>query len=127
MLKKKRIFAKRFQHEDCKENIFLLVYFFTNCYKKLGAHGRTINNVLFVFFFLCPFSFRSHQYNLGGNPNKPCNVLSFKGVYLMLDCGLDINSALHFLPLPLVTSKRLSQLSSWIPRDSPDAGQLDGV
>lgn len=66
------------------------------------------------------------QYNLGGNPNKPCNVLSFKGVSLMLDCGLDINSALHFLPLPLVTNKRLSQLPSWIPRDSSDTVQLDG-
>lgn len=45
----------------------------------------------------------------------------------MLDCGLDINSALHFLPLPLVSSKRLSGLPTWVPRDSSEAMQLDGV
>lgn len=45
----------------------------------------------------------------------------------MLDCGLDINSALHFLPLPLVASKRLASLPTWIPRDTQDAGLLDGV
>ena len=45
----------------------------------------------------------------------------------MLDCGLDINSALHFLPLPLVSSKRLANLPTWIPRDTQDAVLLDGV
>lgn len=45
----------------------------------------------------------------------------------MLDCGLDINSALHFLPLPLVASKRLSNLPNWIPKDAQDAALLDGV
>ena len=44
----------------------------------------------------------------------------------MLDCGLDINSALHFLPLPLVSSKRLSSLPTWVPRDTSEATQLDG-
>lgn len=44
----------------------------------------------------------------------------------MLDCGLDINSALHFLPLPLVSSKRYSNLPTWVPRDGSDV-QLDGV
>ena len=65
-------------------------------------------------------------YNIGANPNKPCNILNFKGVSLMLDCGLDINSALHFLPLPLVSSKRLSSLPTWVPRDTSEATQLDG-
>ncbi|XP_057372605.1 integrator complex subunit 9-like [Daphnia carinata] len=65
-------------------------------------------------------------YSLGANPNKPCNILNFKGVSLMLDCGLDINSALHFLPLPLVASKRLSSLPNWIPKDAQDAALLDG-
>ena len=45
----------------------------------------------------------------------------------MLDCGLDINSALHFLPLPLVSSRRLAGLPNWVPRDTPDASLLDGV
>lgn len=45
----------------------------------------------------------------------------------MLDCGLDINPALHFLPLPLVASKRLSNLPNWIPKDTQDAALLDGV
>lgn len=45
----------------------------------------------------------------------------------MLDCGLDINSALHFLPLPLVSSKRLAGLPTWVPRDTSEAIQLDGV
>ena len=67
------------------------------------------------------------QYSLSANPNKPCNILNFKGVSLMLDCGLDINSALHFLPLPLVSSKRLANLPTWIPRDTQDAVLLDGV
>jgi len=44
----------------------------------------------------------------------------------MLDCGLDINSALHFLPLPLVSSKRLAGLPTWVPRDTSEAIQLDG-
>ncbi|XP_072907930.1 integrator complex subunit 9 isoform X2 [Hemitrygon akajei] len=35
----------------------------------------------------------------------------------MLDCGLDMTSALHFLPLPLVHSPRLSKLPGWISKD----------
>lgn len=35
----------------------------------------------------------------------------------MLDCGLDMTSALHFLPLPLVHSPRLSKLPGWITKD----------
>lgn len=45
----------------------------------------------------------------------------------MLDCGLDISSALHFLPLPIVQSKRLAGLSTYLPRDTPDPPQYDGV
>lgn len=45
----------------------------------------------------------------------------------MLDCGLDINSALHFLPLPLISSKRLASLPTWIPKEAQDAALLDGV
>ena len=43
----------------------------------------------------------------------------------MLDCGLDMGSAMNFLPLPLVPSQKLNSLNSWMPRD-PDS-QLEGV
>uniref|UniRef100_K1PRM0 Integrator complex subunit 9 n=1 Tax=Magallana gigas TaxID=29159 RepID=K1PRM0_MAGGI len=39
---------------------------------------------------------------LSGNPSKPCFILHFKGVTLMLDCGLDISQVLKFLPLSVV-------------------------
>ncbi|KAM9315569.1 integrator complex subunit 9 isoform 2-T2 [Gastrophryne carolinensis] len=35
----------------------------------------------------------------------------------MLDCGLDMTSALNFLPLPLVHSTRLSKLPGWVSKD----------
>ncbi|XP_050690206.1 integrator complex subunit 9-like [Eriocheir sinensis] len=63
-------------------------------------------------------------YCLSGHPNKPCNVVTFKSVTLMLDCGLDMTSVGHFLPLPLVASPRLSSLNTWMPRDADP--QLEG-
>uniref|UniRef100_A0A4W3JEQ2 Integrator complex subunit 9 n=1 Tax=Callorhinchus milii TaxID=7868 RepID=A0A4W3JEQ2_CALMI len=56
-------------------------------------------------------------YCLSGHPTLPCNVLKFKSTTIMLDCGLDMTSALHFLPLPLVHSPRLSKLPGWILKD----------
>ncbi|XP_038672024.1 integrator complex subunit 9 [Scyliorhinus canicula] len=56
-------------------------------------------------------------YCLAGHPTLPCNVLKFKSTTIMLDCGLDMTSALHFLPLPLVHSPRLSKLPGWISKD----------
>ncbi|XP_067118772.1 integrator complex subunit 9 [Centruroides vittatus] len=64
-------------------------------------------------------------YCLSGHPNKSCNILKFKNTTIMLDCGLDAMSVLHFLPLPLIPSSRLANLSTWIPRNSNDA-QLEG-
>ena len=49
-------------------------------------------------------------YCLSDRPNKPCYVLKFKGVTLMLDCALDMAPALNFMPLPLVHSTKLSQM-----------------
>ncbi|CAL4069691.1 unnamed protein product, partial [Meganyctiphanes norvegica] len=63
-------------------------------------------------------------YCLSGHPNKACNVVTFKSCTLMLDCGLDMSSVSHFLPLPLVSSQRLNNLSSWVPRDADS--QLEG-
>ena len=44
-------------------------------------------------------------YSLSENPNKPCYVLQFKQVSVMLDCGLDLSSWTHYLPLPGQDSK----------------------
>ena len=49
-------------------------------------------------------------YCLSDRPNKPCYVLIFKGVTLMLDCALDIAPTLNFMPVPLVHSTKLSQM-----------------
>lgn len=75
--------------------------------------------------FLTTGLYYSPQYCLSGHPNKPCNVVTFKSVTLMLDCGLDMSSVSHFLPLPLVASHRLGSLSTWVPRDADS--QLEGV
>ncbi|XP_075716977.1 integrator complex subunit 9 [Rhinoderma darwinii] len=56
-------------------------------------------------------------YCLSGHPTLPCNILKFKSTTIMLDCGLDMTSALSFLPLPLVHSTRLSKLPGWITKD----------
>ncbi|EAL39840.2 AGAP005494-PA [Anopheles gambiae str. PEST] len=58
------------------------------------------------------------QYALSGDPAKPCYVLSYKGLMIMLDCGLSISSVLNFLPLPLVQSPKFQCLPNWNCRDS---------
>ncbi|TRY72412.1 hypothetical protein TCAL_03963 [Tigriopus californicus] len=57
---------------------------------------------------------------LSGCPNKPCYILKFKGLTLMLDCGLDMGSALNFMPVPLVHSQKLQQLGNYHPKDGQD-------
>ncbi|XP_041374133.1 integrator complex subunit 9-like [Gigantopelta aegis] len=52
---------------------------------------------------------------LSSNPSKPCFVLYFKGVTLMLDCGLDIAQIQHYLPLPVVPGSQMSKIRSWNP------------
>ncbi|XP_065343585.1 integrator complex subunit 9 isoform X2 [Cloeon dipterum] len=64
-------------------------------------------------------------YCLSAHPNKPCIILQFKEVTIMLDCGLWAASVTNFLPMPLVPSQRLNSLNSWVPRDCSDP-QLDG-
>ena len=49
-------------------------------------------------------------YCLSDRPNKPCYVLKFKSVTLMLDCALDMVPSLNFMPVPLVHSPKLSQM-----------------
>ncbi|CAH1776090.1 unnamed protein product [Owenia fusiformis] len=53
-------------------------------------------------------------YCLSGHPNRPCFILKFKSVTIMLDCGLDTTSLLSFLPIPVVPSQKLSKLSNWV-------------
>ncbi|XP_034252889.1 integrator complex subunit 9 isoform X1 [Thrips palmi] len=64
-------------------------------------------------------------YCLSSHPSKPCHVLRFKGITIMLDCGLSAQTVLSFLPLPLVPSARLSGLPNWMPRDCNNS-QLEG-
>ncbi|KAJ8020959.1 Integrator complex subunit 9 [Holothuria leucospilota] len=54
-------------------------------------------------------------YSLSDHPSAPCLLLTFKGTSILLDCGLDMTSLQHFLPLTLVPSARLSKLPSWQP------------
>lgn len=83
-------------------------------------------------------------YCLSSDPAKPCYVLSYKELLIMLDCGLTISTgklihwaiqatnlkkmlyftALNFLPLSLVQSSKFASLPNWIPRDHHD--QADG-
>ncbi|XP_025103856.1 integrator complex subunit 9-like isoform X2 [Pomacea canaliculata] len=50
---------------------------------------------------------------LSNNPSKPCFVLYFKSVALMLDCGLDISQIAHFLPLLTIPGSLLTRVSQW--------------
>lgn len=55
-------------------------------------------------------------YCLSNDPNKPCHILTFREITMMLDCGLSMQSLLNFLPLSIVPS-RLSNLSNYMPND----------
>lgn len=59
-------------------------------------------------------------YCLSNDPNKPCHILTFREVTMMLDCGLSMQSILNFLPLPFVPSNKLSNLPNWMPSDTTD-------
>ena len=65
----------------------------TKCRLLLLVAAAHVNN-LYVHNICAVF-----QICLSNNPSKPCFVLYFKGVALMLDCGLDISQITHFLPL----------------------------
>ncbi|XP_013175731.1 PREDICTED: integrator complex subunit 9 [Papilio xuthus] len=54
-------------------------------------------------------------YCLSSDAAKPCFVLSFKELMIMLDCGLSAQSVLNFLPLPPVPSTRLAALPAYTP------------
>lgn len=45
----------------------------------------------------------------------------------MLDCGLNMQSILHFMPMPMVPSSRFNSLPTWIPRDNQQDWQIEGV
>ncbi|XP_067944009.1 integrator complex subunit 9-like [Watersipora subatra] len=44
-------------------------------------------------------------FSLSSETNRPCYVLKFKDTNMMLDCGLDLNTLLHFMPVFNVQSK----------------------
>ncbi|XP_017785950.1 PREDICTED: integrator complex subunit 9 [Nicrophorus vespilloides] len=64
-------------------------------------------------------------YCLSNDPNKPCHILTFNEITMMLDCGLSMQSVLNFLPLPFVATNRLLNLPTWMPNDVVDA-DLEG-
>ncbi|TMW40740.1 hypothetical protein DOY81_014180, partial [Sarcophaga bullata] len=64
-------------------------------------------------------------YCLSNDLAKPCYVITFKGLRIMLDCGLTEQTVLNFLPLPFVQSMKLSNLPNWIPNREHDP-QMDG-
>lgn len=66
------------------------------------------------------------QYCLSSDAAKPCFVLSFKELMIMLDCGLSAHSVLNFLPLPPVPSTRLASLPNYTPPHVNDP-LLEGV
>ena len=45
----------------------------------------------------------------------------------MLDCGLNMQSVLHFMPMPMVPSAKFNSLPSWLPRDNHQDWQIEGV
>ncbi|GBP25152.1 Integrator complex subunit 9 [Eumeta japonica] len=70
-------------------------------------------------------SLRAVIYCLSADAAKPCFVLSFKELLIMLDCGLSAHSVLSFLPLPQVPSQRLAALPTYMPPHLSDP-LLDG-
>lgn len=46
---------------------------------------------------------------------------------MMLDCGLNMQSILHFMPLPMVPSSKFNALPTWFPRDNQQDWQVEGV
>lgn len=46
---------------------------------------------------------------------------------MMLDCGLNMQSILHFMPLPMVPSSKFNSLPTWFPRDNQQDWQVEGV
>ncbi|CAH1979174.1 unnamed protein product [Acanthoscelides obtectus] len=59
-------------------------------------------------------------YCLSNDPNKPCHILTFREVTMMLDCGLSMQSLLNFLPLSFVPSNKLMNMANWMPCDTSD-------
>lgn len=66
------------------------------------------------------------QYCLSNDPNKPCHILTFKEVTMMLDCGLSMQSVLNFLPLSFVQSNKFLNMPIYTPNDLTDT-DLEGV
>lgn len=45
----------------------------------------------------------------------------------MLDCGLNMQSVLSFMPMPMVPSAKFDSLPNWTPRDNYQDWQIEGV
>lgn len=44
----------------------------------------------------------------------------------MLDCGLNMQSILNFMPMPVVPSAKFNSLMNWLPRDNHQDLQIEG-
>lgn len=81
--------------------------------------------IIFSLLYLIKIHSLFPKYCLSSDPAKPCYIISFKELLIMLDCGLTAQTVLNFLPLPLVQSARLQGMPNWIPSRDHDA-QVDG-
>lgn len=88
---------------------------------KLVVKNFKILKVNLTFFILIFF-----QYCLSNDPNKPCHILTFKEVTMMLDCGLSMQAVLNFLPLSFVQSNKFLNMPVYMPNDVADP-ELEGV
>lgn len=97
-------------HSHKNDSASIIIYFLSDMFSVF------MSTCLFVFFEELMFFCFLHQYCLSGHPTLPCNILKYKSTTIMLDCGLDMTSALHFLPLPLVHRYVCSwNLFNWVP------------
>ncbi|XP_055342272.1 integrator complex subunit 9-like [Paramacrobiotus metropolitanus] len=51
--------------------------------------------------------------SLSDNPNRPCFFVQYGETFLLLDCGLDARSVLHFLPVSQVFTASLAGMPIW--------------
>ncbi|CAL8143878.1 unnamed protein product [Orchesella dallaii] len=62
-------------------------------------------------------------YNLG-TCSKPCGILKWRGLTIMLDCSLDISTVLNYLPLPLAGNSKFTSAPHFQNYKSSAEGEL---
>ena len=59
------------------------------------------------------------QFSISGETNRPCYVLKFNDTQIMMDCGLDLNSMLHFMPVFNVHSRYVASQVIYVHEKHP--------